>query len=599
MPPGSRKSPVHSALVAPVVAVEAAMAAEASASIAEAKALRSVAEKAARAAEGKAAAAQGAQRDKLQAEAIAMAAAADSIGIPVIPRLVADDVGPEKAAAMMAEQGGRLAILSAEGGPFVTLAGRYSKEPNLDFFLKSWSGDPIRVDRIGRPPDHIPCPALTLGLAVQPEVLKQIFGRPGFDGRGLLARVLYSMPPNMVGHRQVRTVPVPPDVSGHYAATIGTLVRTYAEWAADPAPFRLTPGASEMVYQAQERIEPRLDPHGGDLGHIPEWAAKLVGTTARIAGLLHAAEHLGDGYRYPVGEDTMARALAAGEYFTAHALAVFDFMGADPAMEDAKAVHGWIRRKREVPFTRRDVQRALRTNKRFQKVEDTEPALALLAGSGWIRPVKTADPGKQGGRPPSPAFDAHPVTPAAGWLVHLTEPPQLTQPRFCQLCQFCQVHMTASGAGLCGEVLSVLSVLSGVTGAKADGRAGGWLNGPEHLHTGGPARHARGQLARMATYGRWVRVGWCAPAGPRCDAERVNVDVRVRGRDGRLYPARAATDAERDRLVYLIHRLRCGGRLSIREVRRRLEEDHGIRRSVGAVMRDVQVYRCPVCQEPG
>ena len=36
----------------------------------------------------------------------------------------------------MAEQGGRLAILSAEGGPFVTLAGRYSREPNLELFLK-------------------------------------------------------------------------------------------------------------------------------------------------------------------------------------------------------------------------------------------------------------------------------------------------------------------------------------------------------------------------------------------------------------------------------------------------------------------------------
>ena len=60
-----------------------------------------------------------------------------------------------------------------------------------------------------------------------------------------------------------------------------------------------------MVYQAQEGIAPRLDPHGGDLGHITKWASKLVGTTARIAGLLHAAEHLGDGYRRPIGEETM------------------------------------------------------------------------------------------------------------------------------------------------------------------------------------------------------------------------------------------------------------------------------------------------------
>ena len=358
MPPGSRKSPVHSVLTAPVLAAEAAMAAEASARIGEAKTMRAVAERAAMAAAAKAAGADADKRDELMAEAFALAAIADGIGMPVVPRFVADDVGPEKAATLMAEQGGRLAILSAEGGPFVSLAGRYSKEPNLELFLKGWSGDMLRVDRMGRPPDHIEHPALTLGLTVQPEVLKQIFGMPGFHGRGLLARVLYSMPASMVGHRKVRTEPVHPDVSGAYVLNVGVLVRSFAEWT-DPAVFRLAPGALEMLLQAQEALEPRLAPHGGDLGHITEWGGKLTGTTARIAALLHAAVHLQDAYKPPIGEDTMARALAAGEYFTAHALAVFGFMGADPAVEDAKAVHAWIKRNRELRFTQRDVHRAL------------------------------------------------------------------------------------------------------------------------------------------------------------------------------------------------------------------------------------------------
>ena len=75
----------------------------------------------------------------------------------------------------------------------------------------------------------------------------------------------------------------------------------------------------------------------------------------------------------------------------------------------------------------------------------------------------------------------------------------------------------------------------------------------------------------------------------------MNVDVRVRGRDGRLYPARAATDAERARVVYLTHRLRCEGLLSVREVARRLEE-HGVRRSVGAVARDLRLFMCSRCE---
>ena len=103
----------------------------------------------------------------------------------------------------------------------------------------------------------------------------------------------------------------------------------------------------------------------------------------------------------------MARALAAGEYFTAHALAVFDFMGADPAAEDARAVLAWIRRSGQAVFSKRDVHQAMRA--RFKKADDVDPALEMLTGNGWIRTEKTAAPGPQGGRSPSPAFAVHPA----------------------------------------------------------------------------------------------------------------------------------------------------------------------------------------------
>lgn len=50
---------------------------------------------------------------------------AKAIEVPVLPRLVADDVTPEAAASLLADHGGRLAIISAEGGIFDTMAGRY------------------------------------------------------------------------------------------------------------------------------------------------------------------------------------------------------------------------------------------------------------------------------------------------------------------------------------------------------------------------------------------------------------------------------------------------------------------------------------------
>jgi Protein of unknown function (DUF3987) len=48
---------------------------------------------------------------------------AEAIEVPPAPRLVADDITPEAAGSLLADQGGRLAIISAEGGIFGTGAG--------------------------------------------------------------------------------------------------------------------------------------------------------------------------------------------------------------------------------------------------------------------------------------------------------------------------------------------------------------------------------------------------------------------------------------------------------------------------------------------
>lgn len=124
---------------------------------------------------------------------------AEAITVPPLPRLIADDVTSEQAASLLADQGGKLAVLSPGGGIFATLAGRYSGAPNLEVFLKGHAGDMLRVDRRSRPAEHVDWPALTRGLAVQPEVLRDIAQMPGFRGKGLLARILFAVPENTVG----------------------------------------------------------------------------------------------------------------------------------------------------------------------------------------------------------------------------------------------------------------------------------------------------------------------------------------------------------------------------------------------------------------
>ena len=115
--------------------------------------------------------------------------------MPPVPRWLVDDATPEALAGLLATYG-RIALLSPEGDVFDQMAGRYNQAagPNLGVYLKGHAGDLLKVDRRGRPPEYVERPCLTIGLTVQPEVLRGLAGRPGFGGRGLLARFLYSLP---------------------------------------------------------------------------------------------------------------------------------------------------------------------------------------------------------------------------------------------------------------------------------------------------------------------------------------------------------------------------------------------------------------------
>ncbi|WP_327662374.1 MULTISPECIES: DUF3987 domain-containing protein [unclassified Streptomyces] len=405
LPPGNRKSAVFSALTSPLRAAEKLLVSSAAGRIAEAEVTAKMAREAADKAATQAAKAEGMERDGLTAEAIALAQAADSLEVPNAPRLLADDSTPETVTTLMSEQGGRLSVMSAEGGIFDIIAGRYSGTPNMEVFLKGHAGDWLRVDRRTRA-ENIESPALTMGLAVQPSVLKDIGQNRVMDGRGLLARFLYALPESLVGYRKANPDQVPEHVAEAYERTVTGLTLSLAEWT-DPAILRLTPEADAVLGAYNERVEPQLRARGGRLGHVTEWASKLVGATARIAGLLHLGEHLETGYTKPIAADTMSAAVELGDYFAAHALTVFDLMGADATLARARGLLTVLQDNGWESVTRRDLFAKV-SRSEFPTVADLEPTVTLLEEHGYLRSETPPRTGKRG-RPPAPRYVIHPA----------------------------------------------------------------------------------------------------------------------------------------------------------------------------------------------
>lgn len=52
-------------------------------------------------------------------------------------RMFTDDVSPEALVTLLSKNNGAMSVISAEGGIFDIIAGRYSNKPNLDVFLKA------------------------------------------------------------------------------------------------------------------------------------------------------------------------------------------------------------------------------------------------------------------------------------------------------------------------------------------------------------------------------------------------------------------------------------------------------------------------------
>ena len=204
-------------------------------------------------------------------------------------RLYVDDVTTEKLNSVLADGGGKAAIVSAEGGIFDMLSGIYSKNVNIDVMLKGHSGDSIRVDRIGRNSESIMNPALTVLLTVQPNVLSGMMQNGTFRGRGLTARFLYCMPTSIIGQRKYRTEPIPAEISRKYETLIRNLLEE--EQPTEPEEITLSPEADMLLESFSAEVESKLKHEYAD---IADWAGKLVGAVLRIAGVLCRASVIRD-----------------------------------------------------------------------------------------------------------------------------------------------------------------------------------------------------------------------------------------------------------------------------------------------------------------
>lgn len=323
-------------------------------------------------------------------------------------RLLADDVTPEKLCSLLSENNGRFSIMSAEGGIFDTVGGRYSSVPNMDVFLKSYSGDMLRVDRQGRESEIVENPTLTMALTVQPEIIKGLSDQPGFRGRGLLGRFMYILPTNLIGFRNINSKAINPGTRMKYHKIVNEVLSALIRKEADADSFTrlltFSDDAKKIFIDYEHYIENELKP-GGDLYCNCDWGGKIAGGTARIIGILHVIKHRNEAAIIKIELSTVRSGILIGKYFIDHAQIAFNLMDQNPLIEKASRVIEFLKEHNGVQISARDIQQPLRGI--FPERKLLDPVIKILIDHYYLIPVEI-DSNNGPGRKPSPRYFINP-----------------------------------------------------------------------------------------------------------------------------------------------------------------------------------------------
>ena len=301
--------------------------------------------------------------------------------------LTLDDVTSESLTNEIESQDGCIALVSSEGGIFDIISGSYTNFPNIDIFLKGYSGDFIKVSRIGRPSLYVKNPRLTILLTVQPKVLESVVNNGTFTGRGLSARFLYSVPKSLVGSRRFETKPINFDNKKRFSDLIHEILK---EPKSSTTYITLSNDAYSLLKDYYEEFESRLIT---DLKDIGGWAGKLVGNILRISALITRARNIkydaflytpstDDSAEWIVQKEDMESAIKLGNYFLEHARFAFDFMDDNTTKKQAL---NFLEKLKATKTNEISFREASRMCKYMNKKENATAVISLLVDYGYLR----------------------------------------------------------------------------------------------------------------------------------------------------------------------------------------------------------------------
>jgi len=237
------------------------------------------------------------------------------------PVLTCEDITTERLASLLSKRGEVLASLSPDAGSIVNnLLGRYNKADRTDesIYLKAYSGDSVKVDRVGRDPVVLHHPCLTVLWLTQPDKVDTLLGERSLTDGGMIPRLLICHTNCQPKHITNEQQGIPDEVLSAYNKLIRELLETYRQ-ASEAQTLKPVPAAMQILNDHHNAI---VDRRLTDLKDVTSFAARWTEQAWRLSVVLHAAQHGAQAHSHPVSIATATAAITLADWFAAQQLAI-------------------------------------------------------------------------------------------------------------------------------------------------------------------------------------------------------------------------------------------------------------------------------------
>jgi putative DNA primase/helicase len=314
---------------------------------------------------------------------------------PMVPRLLVGDATSEALTYRLAHVWPVGGMLSAEAGIVFGghAMGRDSIMRNLATLNTLWDGIPLNVERRTSESYSVRSARLSLGLAVQPETVRQfIDGTRGLArGSGFMARFLIAWPESTQGGRMFQEAAEQWPALAQFRRRLADLLDLpvqlddFGQLAMQT--LSLSQVAKSVWMEFHDNVEAELAPNG-EMAETRDVASKAGDNAARMAALFHVFEH------GPSGEIGIEHIRTAARVITWHLFEARRFLNQleTPAeISNAMLLESWLldycRQNRVSGIPISQIQR-LGPN-RTRRKQNLDAALFELEAAGRVRKSTT------------------------------------------------------------------------------------------------------------------------------------------------------------------------------------------------------------------